>query len=175
MASSSLSSSWTFSNTLSLLRAPLALFFLLDSPLFRCLAISLAMASDYLDGYLARRLGQTSQFGAMLDPLMDKFFVAFAFAVFIHEGRLDWLETGALICRDFAVILFGLYLHFTGNWARYQFRAIWCGKVTTLLQFLVLFCLSVGGTIPGFVFALFIALGVFALIELYLMARPLLR
>ena len=67
----------TFSNFLSILRGPLALFFIIDNAFYRCLAIVLAMATDSLDGYLARRFQMTSQIGAFLDPLMDKFFVFF--------------------------------------------------------------------------------------------------
>lgn len=160
------------SNFLSVLRAPLALAFLTDNPTIRCLAIVGAMLTDCLDGYFARRFRNSTQLGAVLDPLMDKFFVVFAFTVFIMEGSLSLPSMTALLCRDFAVILFGIYLHITGDWVRYQFRAIWCGKVTTALQFVVLLALTFQQTIPPWSYGVFIVLGVFALVELYLMAKP---
>lgn len=163
---------WTLSNGLSVLRIPLALVFLIESPLVRCLAIFFAMVTDVLDGYLARRYRQTSQFGAVLDPLMDKFFAGFAFIVLLTEGRLNYAELAALVCRDIAVILFGCYLFVSGHLAGYRFRAIWCGKITTSLQFFVLMALTLGYVVPSMIYGTFVALGVFALIELYLMGRP---
>lgn len=160
------------SNFLSVLRAPLALAFLTDNPTIRCLAIVGAMLTDCLDGYFARRFRNSTQLGAVLDPLMDKFFVVFALTVFIIEGRLSLTSMAALLCRDFAVILFGVYLHITGDWVRYQFRAIWCGKVTTALQFVVLQALTFQQAVPPWSYGVFIVLGVFALVELYLMAKP---
>lgn len=158
------------SNILTLTRVPLALVFLIPSATLRCLAIILAMATDALDGYFARRFNATSPIGTILDPLMDKFFVFFALTVFILENSLLPWQMAALLCRDFSIILFGLYLYTTGRWAQYQFRAIWCGKVTTALQFVVMLGLSLNYAIPSFVYTLFIALGFFALVELYLMA-----
>ncbi len=163
----------TISNVLSLLRVPLAFVFLHDSPLYRCIAIVLAMLTDGLDGYFARKYRTTSQLGTILDPLMDKFFVVFALTIFILEGRLLPWQMAALLCRDFAIILFGLYLFFTNRWSEYQFRAIWCGKVTTALQFFVMLALSLNIAIPSYVYAIFVVLGIFALIELYFMTPKL--
>ncbi len=163
---------WNVSNILSALRLPLALAFLSENQTLRCLAIIAAMLTDCLDGYFARRFRNTSQLGAVLDPLTDKFFVVFLFITFILEGSLTPLQMLAMLGRDFAVLTFGIYLYLTGDWERYQFRAIWCGKVTTFFQFLVLMGLTLHYSIPAAIFPFFIMLGFFALIELYLMARP---
>jgi len=159
-------------NTLSALRFPLAFFFLSSNSELRALAIVLAMLTDFFDGFLARRFRQSSQLGAVLDPLSDKFFVLFALVVFILEGQLTPIQMTALLCRDFAVLLFGLYLYAAGEWAKYQFRAIWCGKVTTTLQFFVMLALTFGVHVPAMTYWVFVLLGFFALIELYLIARP---
>lgn len=158
---------FTPSNFLSLLRFPLAFFFLSHSLTYRSLAIGLAMLTDCLDGYLARKHGKTSQLGAILDPLSDKFFVLFAVSTFIWEGNLQIWEAVTLISRDFAIMLFGLYLSFRGRWSAFQFRSIWSGKITTTLQFFVLLSLTFGLTIPAYIFLCFITLGVLALSELY--------
>lgn len=163
----------TLPNFISLLRAPLALFFLSENIVLRSLALVLAMLSDGLDGNLARRHRMTTKFGTMLDPMMDKFFVFFVIAIFLGEGRLSLWEAAAFVCRDFSVILFGLYLVFTGNLMNYEFRAIWCGKLTTFFQFIVLALLTLGIAVPPVVFAIFIALGLMALIELALPKRAL--
>ncbi|WP_080503251.1 CDP-alcohol phosphatidyltransferase family protein [Candidatus Protochlamydia amoebophila] len=161
---------FTPSNVLSFLRGPLALAFIVDHPFYRSLVIILAMLTDSLDGYLARRFRMTSQIGAFLDPLMDKIFVFTVALIFMYEGRLETWEALTLISRDFAVLLFGLYLAIKGNWA-FRFRSIWSGKVTTALQFFVLLALTFHYTIPHFVFYSFILLGFVALCELYIVEK----
>lgn len=165
----------TLSNFLSLLRGPLALLFIVDSIFYRCLAIVLAMTTDCLDGYLARRFRMTSQIGAFLDPLMDKFFVFFAVSMLMFEGQLQRWEALALISRDFAILLFGLYLALRGTWANFQFRSIWSGKITTTLQFFVLLGLTFHLVMPVYIFWCFIALGILALFELYFIEQQIIR
>ena len=154
-------------NLISLARIPLALVFLQDSIFLRVLGIVLAMITDFLDGFLARRYNVTSQFGATLDPLMDKLFVFFALGVFYMEDRITVPEMGAMMCRDFSVMFFGIYLILRGTWTKYQFRSIWCGKITTALQLVVLIGLTLQLQLPEFVFTSFIILGALALVELY--------
>src|SRR5882757_7823354 len=77
-------SHWNLPNTLTWLRilmipAILALFYLLPYPWAdpaACAAFALAGITDTLDGYYARKLGQTSRLGAFLDPVADKLIVA---------------------------------------------------------------------------------------------------
>lgn len=159
---------FTIPNLLSTLRLPLALVFLKQDVLYRVVALVLAMISDGLDGYLARKYKQSSAFGTVLDPMMDRFFVFFLIGIFINEGSLGIWEAGTLVCRDFAVMLFGFYLVFTGKLSSYRFRAIWCGKATTFCQFMVFLALTVGSTVPPIMFSFFIVLGCLALLELYL-------
>ncbi len=165
----------TLSNFISFLRAPLAFVFLSDSLFFRGFAIVLAMVTDALDGYLARRFRSTSPLGAFLDPLMDKFFVFFIVGVLLSEEKLAMWEALALISRDFAVLIFGCFLIFQGSWSNFQFRAIWSGKVTTSLQFFVLLGLTFHIAIPLYLFWCFIVLGLLALFELYFIEREVQR
>jgi CDP-diacylglycerol---glycerol-3-phosphate 3-phosphatidyltransferase len=158
---------FTPSNILSCIRGPLAFLFIIDSPFYRTLAICLAMITDSLDGYLARKLRTTSQLGAVLDPIMDKFFVCFIIGIFLFEGSLLPWQAAAFLSRDMAVLIFGLYLTWKGKWPQVRFRSIWSGKITTTLQFLVLLCLTFRVVIPSFVYFCFMILGLLALIELY--------
>jgi len=48
-------------------------------------------ATDWLDGFLARKLNQASAFGAFLDPVADKFLVCASLLVLVHLGRTDVL------------------------------------------------------------------------------------
>ncbi len=158
---------FNLSNSLSLLRAPLAFVFLVESPTLRLMAILLAMLTDSIDGYLARRSKTTSRFGAVLDPAMDKFFVFFALGVLFTENRIDTWEVLMMISRDFALCLFGLYLSLSGLWQTYEFRSIRWGKITTALQFFVLVGLTRGIAIPVYLYYSFVAFALFGLYELF--------
>jgi CDP-diacylglycerol---glycerol-3-phosphate 3-phosphatidyltransferase len=155
------------SNSLSLLRAPLALLFLVESPLVRLLAILLAMITDSVDGYLARRWKTATRFGAVLDPAMDKFFVFFCLGVFLSEGRMELWQVLTMVSRDFALCLFGLYLSLSGLWQSYEFRAIRWGKITTAMQFLVLIAVTLGYSISAYLYASFVVFAALALFELF--------
>ncbi|MBA3721319.1 MAG: CDP-alcohol phosphatidyltransferase family protein [Parachlamydiaceae bacterium] len=156
----------TPSNLLSISRGFLALLFLSDSVLLRTISIVLAMITDSLDGYLARRWRMTSSFGATIDPLMDKFFVIFILAIFIGEGRLAVWQSLTLISRDFAVLIFGFYITIKGSWSFFKFRSIWAGKVATTMQFFTLIALTLNMGVSNLVYFCFIFVGVVALIEL---------
>jgi CDP-diacylglycerol--glycerol-3-phosphate 3-phosphatidyltransferase len=59
--------------------------------------------TDWLDGYLARKLNQTSAFGAFLDPVADKFLVCASLLVLVHLGRVDVLVSLIIIGREIAI------------------------------------------------------------------------
>ena len=59
--------------------------------------------TDWLDGYLARRLNQTSAFGAFLDPVADKFLVCAALLVLVHLNRCNALLALVIIGREIAI------------------------------------------------------------------------
>lgn len=155
-------------NLLSLIRIPLAFVFLCKHTSFRTGAILLAGLSDGLDGFLARRMGWISRSGTLIDPLTDRFFVLFIIGMFLFEGSLQPWQAAILLCRDAAVLLFGIYLVFSGKLATWRFRAIWCGKATTFLQFILLFLITMGLTVPDSFYSLFIIFGILALGELYI-------
>lgn len=158
---------FSLSNGLSLLRAPLALLFLYKSVPIRIAAILLAMFTDFIDGFLARKRRSATQFGAILDPAMDKLFVFIALSVLFQEGQLSLWEGIAMLSRDFALCFFGIYLTITGNWQQQQFKSIRWGKITTALQFLVLGILSLNVTLPSWAYIVFIVFGFLALVELF--------
>ena len=59
--------------------------------------------TDWLDGFLARKLNQTSSFGAFLDPVADKFLVCAALLVLVHLQRADVLVALIIIGREIAI------------------------------------------------------------------------
>ena len=67
------------------------------------LLFALAAITDWLDGYLARALKQTSAFGAFLDPVADKLMVAAALVVLVEFGRVHALIALIIIGREIAI------------------------------------------------------------------------
>ncbi len=59
--------------------------------------------TDWLDGYLARRLNQTSAFGAFLDPVADKFLICASLLVLLEHGRVGSLVALIIIGREIAI------------------------------------------------------------------------
>ena len=62
-----------------------------------------AAVTDWFDGYLARSLGQTSSFGAFLDPVADKLMVAAALIVLVQLERLDAILAVIIIGREITI------------------------------------------------------------------------
>lgn len=60
-------------------------------------------ATDWLDGYLARKLHQMSSFGAFLDPVADKFLVCASLLVLVHLQRADVFVALIIIGREIAI------------------------------------------------------------------------
>lgn len=63
----------------------------------------LVALTDWLDGYLARKLNQTSSFGAFLDPVADKFLVCAALLILLRLGRVDTMVALVIIGREIAI------------------------------------------------------------------------
>jgi CDP-diacylglycerol--glycerol-3-phosphate 3-phosphatidyltransferase/cardiolipin synthase len=67
------------------------------------LVFMFAGLTDWLDGYLARRLNQMSAFGAFLDPVADKLIVVGALVVLLFLNRVDMLVALIIIGREIAI------------------------------------------------------------------------
>ena len=86
--------------------AAAGLIYALENPYrFKIAAYMLTFASvmDLFDGYLARRLGSVTRFGAVLDPLADKIVANVFFCVLVDLGIFEWWFVGFALARDFAV------------------------------------------------------------------------
>lgn len=126
-------------NLLSASRLLLAFGFVLsDGAAARAGYLSAAAATDFLDGWLARRVNAASQWGALIDPIADRFFVLVAVATLLFDGALSTGAYFVLISRDLATAI-GFLVARAVPWLRpVVFKARWVGKVVTALQFLAL-------------------------------------
>jgi len=154
------------SNTLTFLRAPLALLFLQENITLRLLAIFLAMFTDSIDGYIARKNKTVSKFGALLDPIMDKFFVVFLLSILFFQGNVALWEILSMLSRDFFLLLFIVYISITNQLKTQEIKPVRFGKVTTALQFIVLIGLTLGISFPWYIYGSFIIFGAIAFLEL---------
>jgi CDP-diacylglycerol--glycerol-3-phosphate 3-phosphatidyltransferase len=107
----------TSSNLLSILRALLVIPFvavmLSDVPssrLWGCLIIAVAALTDKLDGTLARRLNQITDWGKILDPLADKIGVAAVALVLFWLGEIPLWFVLALVIRDLLIFAGGVFI-----------------------------------------------------------------
>lgn len=78
----------------------------LDMPERNLLATSIFMGAaftDWLDGFLARRMNQTSAFGAFLDPVADKLMVAATLIVLVQLGRADAIVAAVIVGREITI------------------------------------------------------------------------
>lgn len=161
-----------YPNLISLLRIPLALLFIIPSTPLRFFILAIALATDGLDGYLARRWSLQTRLGAFLDPATDKFFVVTALLCLFSTASLHPWQIAAFFARDIAAALFALWLLLSHQIYTHHVRSIWPGKLTTLLQFATLALLTAGiplDTSPLWV--LFITLGAAFLLEFALHPR----
>ena len=92
----------------------------------------LAAATDWLDGYLARALNQTSAFGAFLDPVADKLMVAAALIVLVQLGRVNAVVAMIIIGREITISALREWMAQLGRSASVAVSLI--GKIKTAAQ-----------------------------------------
>jgi len=92
----------------------------------------LAASTDWLDGYLARRLDQMSAFGAFLDPVADKLIVVGALVVLLYLNRVDMLVALIIIGREIAISALREWMAKVGQ--AKSVAVAFIGKLKTLSQ-----------------------------------------
>jgi cardiolipin synthase len=93
---------------------------------------TLAALTDWLDGYLARRLGQTSAFGAFLDPVADKLMVAAALIILVQLKRVDAIIAVIIIGREIAISALREWMANSGQGGSVAVNML--GKIKTIFQ-----------------------------------------
>jgi CDP-diacylglycerol--glycerol-3-phosphate 3-phosphatidyltransferase len=184
-------SHWNVPNALTWLRilmipAILALFYLLPYPWAdpaACAAFALAGITDTLDGYYARKLGQTSRLGAFLDPVADKLIVAAALVLIVSKDPRWFVVIVAVVIigREIAVSALREWMAEIG--ARGRIKVSVLAKYKTIMQIvglsLLLFREDIFG-IPTYKLGLFLTavaavLTLWSMIQYLRLAWPELR
>ena len=104
-------------------------------------------ATDWADGYLARKLNQTSAFGAFLDPVADKFLVCACLLVLVHLERADVFVALIIIGREIAISSLREWMAIIGATKSVAVHMI--GKVKTTVQMIAIPFLLYHGTLFG--------------------------
>ena len=96
----------------------------------------LASLTDWLDGWLARRLGQQTELGAFLDPVADKLLVCVALVMLLDLGRINAGIAIIIIGREITISALREWMASIG--ARKSVAVNWMGKVKTAVQMLAI-------------------------------------
>jgi CDP-diacylglycerol--glycerol-3-phosphate 3-phosphatidyltransferase len=105
--------------------------------------------TDWADGYLARRLNQTSAFGAFLDPVADKFLVCACVLVLVHLERADVFVALIIIGREIAISALREWMATIG--ANRSVAVHMVGKLKTTVQMVAIPFLLYDGVVLGVV------------------------
>jgi cardiolipin synthase len=142
-------------NLLSFLRIALVPVFLwlLLQELFLAAIVVLAVAglTDFLDGFLARKLNQTTKLGKMLDPVADRLYIFATLLALSATGYVPWWLAGLVILRDLLMLFSmpvlasvgyrSLPVHYLGKASTfallYSFPLLLMGKIFTEAAFII--------------------------------------
>jgi len=105
---------------------------------FACLVFTVAAVTDVLDGYLARKLNQTSSLGAFLDPVADKLMVAVALVLLVQQNPVIYLALPAAIIIGREITVSALREWMAEIGARNKVSVSVLGKIKTIAQMLAL-------------------------------------
>ena len=133
---------------------------------------ALAAATDWLDGYLARRLNQTTPFGAFLDPVADKLIVVSALTVLLAQHSTVWLTLPALIIIGREIMISALREWMAEMNSSVTVAVSYLGKIKTSLQMIAIAVLLAlpPNSDSGLIFSGYTLLHVAALMTLWSMS-----
>jgi len=135
-------------NTLTWFRIIIIPFFLvafyMPFPYSRIVAaflFLLAALTDWLDGFLARQLKQSSAFGAFLDPVADKLMVAAALILLVSQYPNPWMAVPGIVIVSREIVISALREWMAELGKRAVVKVSWLGKVKTAVQMIALLVL----------------------------------
>ena len=145
----------TTANKITLVRILMIPFFVvfavLGGPKYDTIALilfCLASVTDFLDGYVARKYNQVTDFGKFVDPLADKLLVTAALVIFVERGLFAAWMVFVILAREFIITSLRNVAAAKGQ----VMAAAWSGKVKTCVQIagiiiLFLYAIGMGDTI----------------------------
>ena len=105
---------WTIPNVLTMIRLLLipvfAVLFFMGHRIAALCVFAAASLTDMLDGYLARKLNQITDFGKLFDPLADKLMVLTAMVCQGIAGVFPWIAIIIVACKELVMVLGGVFM-----------------------------------------------------------------
>ena len=141
---------WTVPNVLSMLRLVLVPFFLgyliIGDYTAALVILVVSSATDFLDGFIARRFNQISRLGQLLDPAADRLYLFASILGLAAGGLVPWWLVVVIVGRDVFLAVLGIVLanHGFGPLPVHQL-----GKVATFALFLGLPVIMLGAAFPA--------------------------
>ncbi|RYV01571.1 CDP-diacylglycerol--glycerol-3-phosphate 3-phosphatidyltransferase [Shewanella sp. OPT22] len=108
------------------------------APFAAAFAFWLAAITDALDGYAARKLKQSTRFGAFLDPVADKLMVALALVLLVEQYSSVWLTIPAIIMIGREIVISALREWMAEIGKRGTVAVSWIGKYKTAFQMIAI-------------------------------------
>lgn len=141
---------WTIPNALSMLRLALVPVFLVlivvGGYVAALVVLVVASLTDLLDGFLARRLGQVTRLGQLLDPAADRLYILAALVGLAANGLVPWWIVVVIVARDVVLLVLAVVLanHGYGPLPVHQL-----GKVATFALFFGVPVIMLGLAFPS--------------------------
>ena len=130
----------------------------------------LAAITDWLDGYLARQLKQSSAFGAFLDPVADKLMVAAALVLIVSQYPAFWTAIAGIVVISREILISALREWMAELGKRASLKVSFIGKIKTTFQMIALVVLLSQPTgYTHFVIFGFVILGIAVVLTLWSM------
>jgi CDP-diacylglycerol---glycerol-3-phosphate 3-phosphatidyltransferase len=125
------------------------------------IVFAVAAITDWLDGHLARRLDQTTPFGAFLDPVADKLIVTTALVLIVQQDPRAWVALCAMVIigREIAITALREWMATIGE--RKLIQVSWLGKVKTTFQITAVIMLIYQQDLPLWPFSSELALPIY--------------
>ena len=166
----------TVPNIITLLRILLlpifVVLFYAPTDLHNVLCASLFALTDWVDGYLARKLGQITRFGAFFDPVADKLLVALALILLVGQYASMWIAipSAIIICREIFVSALREWMAELGK--RTDIAVSNVGKWKTMVQLAAIMCfllVTPTGFFSWFVYLAYVLLYIAAVLTVWSM------
>lgn len=139
------------------------------APIATGVIFAIAAFTDWLDGYLARKLEQTSPFGAFLDPVADKLMVAISLALLVEGYANWWITIPAVVIIGREIVISALREWMAEVGQRASVAVSYIGKVKTALQMLAIMLMIVTEPYTSISWAGIVALYLAAILTLWSM------
>lgn len=113
------------------------------APIATGIVFAIAGFTDWLDGFLARKLDQTSPFGAFLDPVADKLMVAISLVLLVEGYASLWITIPAVVIIGREIVISALREWMAEVGKRANVAVSYIGKIKTALQMLAIMLMIV--------------------------------